>query len=174
MAPLNRSPLPESQGRSSRRVTNGIQNSSRNTLLPGYNAQTSENSPSRPMVLTDLVHADPREIELMDVESARSDSSGDSRSSGSAIPPSFEHPTLVGHENFMVYYEPRSFHRSPNHGSYQYLEQDISEHTARDSLMVALMPQGGVRNAIVHLQSAMVGSSLLRKGNDSDCYSVIC
>ena len=94
--------------------------------------------------------------EVMEVGSFKSEYSTASSSTGTSIPPAMDHPPIEGYGSFIVYFEPRGFHKSPNNGVYPYQGQIITESAAFGILFHALTPEGATREPMDYLQCAMV------------------
>lgn len=81
---------------------------------------------------------------------------GDSSSTASAIPPLIEHPDMAVHNRYLVYFEPREFHKSANEGQYNFQGRLLNERTVHNMLIRLLTPPSQPQGQQRYLYDAMV------------------
>lgn len=101
---------------------------------------------------------------MLEGGSIKSHSSTSSGSTASVIPVSIDHPPVDGDKSFLVYFEARDFHQSPDDGRYNYLGEMIGEEVVWDILLDALAMRNTDRDRLDYLQCAMVSLNLRGNG----------
>lgn len=125
----------------------------------------------RPALLSNSSHLNARNLQVnpsnrqsqgmshvVDSISAMDDrvsSRNSSISTASTLAPPADHPVIWG-DNFLVYFEPREFHKSNLNKIYHYQSSSLTEEEACAILMADLVARGSGQEDIDHLDRAMV------------------